>query len=238
MSGNVNLEQFDPRLKEFYEFRAEELTEDDKAALLRLRKAIQIGAPSDGERVLDFGAKQGRLGTVMRSQGIDAHYTGFDISDSNVEAARSAGFDFVQGSVSQPLPFPDKSFDCVFALELVEHLTAPVAFLSEIRRILSDDPQARAIISTPSPYNWVEIARELLGRQDPEGHLVVFTTPVMANIAALAGFSLDGRWGTSVRLGKTLLSNNSLLARSRIYRLRKTDQVVFGGRRFHWSDPA
>ena len=62
----------------------------------------------------------------------------------------------------------------------------------------------------------------------------MFTTPVLRNIAALAGLSLDGRWGTSIRIGKSFLSHNSMLARSRIYRLRKTSEVVFGGRQFHW----
>ncbi|HMC39996.1 MAG TPA: hypothetical protein VKI19_10070, partial [Acidimicrobiales bacterium] len=92
MPAHINLEQFEPRLKEFYEFRAVELSEDDRAALIRLTKAIRIAAPRNGERILDLGAKQGRLGALVRSQGMTVDYTGFDVSDSNVEAAMTAGF--------------------------------------------------------------------------------------------------------------------------------------------------
>lgn len=235
MTTPANLDVFEQRLKEFYEVRADELPEDDAAALIRLRKAVKIAGLHDGERVLDLGAKQGRLGSVMAGMGLRVDYTGFDVSDSNVDAAAKAGFRFVQGDVTRPLPFPDDSFDCVFALELLEHLTVPVALLAEIRRVLTDEGRARAVVSVPSPYSWVEVARELLRRQDPEGHLVVFTTPVMANLAALAGFTIDGRWGTSIRIRKALFSHNSLLARSRIYRLRKTDQAVFACHKFSWA---
>jgi SAM-dependent methyltransferase len=235
MTTPINLESFERRLKAFYELRADELPEDDPEALLRLRKAIKIAAPRRGERILDLGAKQGRLGVVMSDAGLGVDYTGFDVSDSNVEAGLRAGFRFVQGNVTRPLPFPDNSFDCVFALELLEHLTVPVALLAEIRRVLTADPNGRAIVSVPSPYSWVEVARELLRRQDPEGHLIAFTTSVMTNLAALAGLTVDGRWGTSIRIQKTLLSNNSLFARSRIYRLRRSDDAVFGGRKFSWT---
>jgi hypothetical protein len=88
------------------------------------------------------------------------------------------------------------------------------------------------VISVPSPYSWVEVYRELFHRYDPEGHLSSFTTPVMHNLAALAGFQIGRRMGTSVRIPKTgrLISTNSILARSRIYVIRPARQVVFAGR--------
>jgi hypothetical protein len=90
----------------------------------------------------------------------------------------------------------------------------------------------RAVISVPSPYSWVEVYRELFHRHDPEGHLNAFTTPVMRNLAALAGFRHERTLGTSIRIPRTLrlISTDSILARSRIYVLRTTDQVVFAGR--------
>jgi SAM-dependent methyltransferase len=237
MSTLANLELFERRLKEFYEIRASELPDGDPESLLRFRKAIKIAALRDGERVLDLGAKHGVLGALMSDAGVRVEYTGFDVSDSNVEGGLRAGFRFVQGDVTQPLPFPDDSFDCVFALELLEHVTIPVALLGEIRRVLTDDADGRAVVSVPSPYNWVEVGRELLRRQDPEGHLNAFTTPVMANLAALAGFTVDGRWGTSIRIPTTrrLLSSNSIFARSRIYRLRTSHEAVFACHKFSWS---
>lgn len=180
--------------------------------------------------MLDIGAKRAGLAVVAREQGLELEYTGADLSATNVELARAAGFDIVQANVDEPLPFPEASFDCVFCLELLEHLVTPLHLLEEMRRVLVDD--GRAVVSVPSPYSWVEVARELFGLHDTEGHLTAFTTPVMTNVAALAGFRVAHRLGTSLRLPKTgrLLSTNSILARSRIYVLRPATTIVFAGR--------
>lgn len=180
--------------------------------------------------MLDIGAKRAGLATVAREQGLELAYTGADLSAANVELARADGFDVVQANVDEPLPFPNASFDCVFALELLEHLVTPLHLLEEMRRVLVDD--GRAVISVPSPYSWVEVARELFGLHDTEGHLTAFTTPVLTNVAALAGFRVARRLGTSLRLPKLNrpFATNSILARSRIYVLRPADTVIFAGR--------
>ena len=229
----MDLGVLEARLKSFYDLRASEEPARDPEAQLRFRKAARVAALQDGERVLDLGAKWGGLAAVIRNLGIAVDYTGFDVSEPNVAAASEAGLRFVQGDVTQPLPFSDDSFDCVFALELLEHLTVPVALLVEIGRVLT--ASGCLVVSGPSPYNWVELLRELFGRHDPEGHLNAFTTPVMTNLAALAGLRVDGRWGTSLRILKTmfLLPTNGILARSRIYRLTPTAEVAFAGRPMH-----
>jgi len=59
----------------------------------------------------------------------------------------------------------------------------------------------------------------------------------MLNLSALTRFEIDRRAGTSIRIPKTskLIPTNSILACSRIYVFRPTDDVVFAGRRLHWS---
>jgi SAM-dependent methyltransferase len=166
-----------------------------------------------------------------RKAGLDIDYTGLDLSEENVRTAASLSLDVRQADVTKRLPVGDAEYDCIFCLELLEHLTSPLALLEEMRRVLKND--GRAVISVPSPYSWVEVYRELFHRHDPEGHLNAFTTPVMQNLAALAGFRIERTLGTSIRIPRTLrlISTNSILARSRIYRIRATDEVVFAGRR-------
>jgi SAM-dependent methyltransferase len=82
--------------------------------------------------------------------------------------------------------FPDAAFGCVFCLELLEHLMAPLTLLEEIRRVLRHD--GRAVVSVPNPYSWVEIARERFRIQDSEAHLNSFTTPVMENLLGSSSF--------------------------------------------------
>ena len=220
----------DDRLAAFYEQRAAEEPASDPEALLRFDKAIAAAGLSKGERVLDVGAKWGGLGARLREQGLDVAYTGLDLSEANVQAAARRGLEVRQADVTKTLPVADGAFDSVFCLELLEHLTSPVSLLVELRRVLADG--GRAVVSVPSPYSWVEVYRELFGRHDPEGHLNAFTTPVMHNLAALAGFRVERRLGTSIRIPRTmrLISTDSILARSRIYVLRASDRVVFAGR--------
>ena len=174
--------------------------------------------------MLDLGAKHGGLGRRARDAGLDVEYTGLELSGENVRRAASDGFDVREADLAKPLPVADASYDCVFCLEILEHVTMPLALLEEMRRVLTDG--GRAVVSVPSPYSWVEVYRELFGRHDPEGHLSSFTTPVMRNLAALAGFRVARTLGTSIRIPKTmrLISTDSILARSRIYVLRVTDE--------------
>jgi SAM-dependent methyltransferase len=221
----------DERLRAFYDLRAGEEPERDPEALLRFRKALAAAELKTDERVLDVGAKRGGLAHIAREQGLHIDYTGADLSEENVALAGEAGFDVRQADVGKQLPFPDGSFDCVFCLELLEHLMTPLALLEEIRRVLTAD--GRAVVSVPSPYSWVEVARELFHLHDSEGHLSSFTTPVMENLAALAGLRIERRLGTSIRVPKTgrLIATNSILARSRMYVLRPSTTVVFAGRK-------
>jgi 2-polyprenyl-3-methyl-5-hydroxy-6-metoxy-1,4-benzoquinol methylase len=218
------------RLKHFYDLRSEEEPEDDLEATLRFRKALRAAKLSPGERLLDIGAKWGGLGQCAQSLGLEIEYTGLELSEQNVEKAAELGLDVRLADASARLPVGDGEYDCIVCLELLEHLPTPIAVLGEFRRVLKR--QGRAVVSVPNPYSWVEVYRELFRRPDPEGHLNVFTTPVMENLLALAGFRLEQRLGTSVRAPKTvrLLPTNSILARSRIYVARPAERVVFAGR--------
>jgi 2-polyprenyl-3-methyl-5-hydroxy-6-metoxy-1,4-benzoquinol methylase len=220
----------DQRLKAFYELRGAEEPASDPEALLRFDKALIAADLRPGERVLDLGAKQGGLGMRARKAGLDVNYTGLDLSEENVRTAAALSLDVKQADVTKRLPVADADYDCIFCLELLEHLTSPLTLLDEMRRVIKED--GRAVISVPSPYSWVEVYRELFHRHDPEGHLNSFTTPVMQNLAALAGFRIERTLGTSIRIPKTLrlISTNSILARSRIYLIRATDHVIFAGR--------
>jgi len=220
----------DARLADFYALRAREEPPSDPEAELRFRKAVGAAGLASGERVLDVGAKRGGLGRYLREQGNDVVYTGTELDEENIEAAREDGLEVVKADAAEALPFAEGSFDCVFCLEILEHLVMPLRLLQEVARVLA--PGGRAVVSVPSPYSWVEVARELFGLHDTEGHLNAFTTPVMENLAALAGLRVDRKLGTSLRLPKTsrLIDTDSILARSRIYVLRPSAVVTFAGR--------
>jgi 2-polyprenyl-3-methyl-5-hydroxy-6-metoxy-1,4-benzoquinol methylase len=218
------------RLRDFYDLRASEEPESDPEALVRFRKALRHAQLAPGGRLLDVGAKWGGLGQYAREHDVDIEYTGLELSPENLDKAQQLGLDVRLADVSKQLPVEDHSYDCVVCLELLEHLPSPLVLLSEFQRVLK--PTGRVVLSVPNPYSWVEVFRELFSRPDTEGHLSGFTTPVIQNLLALAGFRLDGRYGTSLRLPKTvrLISTDSIFARSRIYVATRSDRVIFAGR--------
>ena len=148
--------------------------------------------------------------------GLGVGYTGLDLSEENVRKAAELGLEVRLADASAPLPVGDGEYDCVVCLELLEHLPAPLTLLGELRRVLR--AEGRLVVSVPNPYSWVELYRELLRRPDPEGHLNAFTTPVMENLLALAGFRLERRLGTFQH--KHYLTPEEELERKRLQKLK------------------
>lgn len=71
------------------------------------------------------------------------YVTGIDREESQIERARSRAAsqqlhnaDFEVGSIYE-LPFPEASFDVVFAHAVFEHLSSPAAALAELHRVLA-----------------------------------------------------------------------------------------------------
>eukprot|EP01105_Mastigella_eilhardi_P027642 TRINITY_DN8659_c0_g1_i1.p1 TRINITY_DN8659_c0_g1~~TRINITY_DN8659_c0_g1_i1.p1 ORF type:complete len:407 (-),score=88.18 TRINITY_DN8659_c0_g1_i1:97-1317(-) len=95
-----------------------------------------------GVRALDLGSGVGGLSRdLARLSG--SHIVGVASSTAEVEEANKLhseqGLDYlchqVQGDI-QNLPFDDNSFDCVFAVYCLKHLTSQVRALSEAHRVL------------------------------------------------------------------------------------------------------
>jgi SAM-dependent methyltransferase len=72
--------------------------------------------PLQDKSLLDVGCGLGDLLTYLDSLGLRVRYTGVDLLEKMVQAARSnhPGIDFVQGDIFQANPFEPESFDVVF----------------------------------------------------------------------------------------------------------------------------
>jgi ubiquinone/menaquinone biosynthesis C-methylase UbiE len=102
--------------------------------MLPLTRRLRINAVKsllgEGERLLDIGCAQGYF---LRE------ISGF---------REKIGMDILMGEdADNPLPFPDKHFDVVTMLAVIEHLHDPVAAAKEIHRVLQ--PGGKWIFTTP-----------------------------------------------------------------------------------------
>ena len=84
-------------------------------------------------RVLEVGAGEGHVAQRVRDRYPGAQVITFDLPDPELTEAWEHGRG-VFGSADR-LPFPDRAFDLVLAIEMLEHVPWPDKVLAELRRV-------------------------------------------------------------------------------------------------------
>jgi ubiquinone/menaquinone biosynthesis C-methylase UbiE len=104
--------------------------------------AFLLPALQPGMRLLDVGCGPGSITRGLAERLAPGQVVGLDLSAQTLAAAREdaaarglANLQYEQGSVYE-LPFPDGSFDVVFAHQVLQHLREPGAALRQMRRVL------------------------------------------------------------------------------------------------------
>lgn len=97
-------------------------------------------------RMLDIGCGHGLLMAEARDRGWDP--VGLEFSQSAVAHARSLGLEVIEEPV-EAAPLEEGSFQAVMAIDLIEHLTDPRAFIERCRSLLA--PGGALVVATPDP---------------------------------------------------------------------------------------
>lgn len=88
-------------------------------------------------KVLDVGCGGGFLSNYLAKMGHEV--TGIDLSSSSLEAARqndkTKTVNYLHAN-AYDLPFPDRSFDAVSAMDILEHVENPDRLIQEAARVL------------------------------------------------------------------------------------------------------
>lgn len=108
-------------------------------------------------KILDCGCGIGICCKILKENGYKK-IIGIDIDKNKLDFAKQ--FCNVKRMNCENLNFPNKSFDVIIALNIIEHLRNPQKFLYEVKRILRT--RGLLIISTPN----TSLLRKLLGKTD------------------------------------------------------------------------
>lgn len=120
---------------------------DDPVAILRAETRVKIPwilGKLDAHfghrdlKVLDVGCGGGFVSNALSREGV-TQVTGVDLSASSLEVARrwdSTGRVRYQPGDAYHLPLPCASFDCVTALDMLEHVDNPALVIEECSRVL------------------------------------------------------------------------------------------------------
>jgi 2-polyprenyl-3-methyl-5-hydroxy-6-metoxy-1,4-benzoquinol methylase len=102
------------------------------------------------KNVLDAGCEEGKLTMMLVENGYEAEACDIDVSRIKSK------FKCKKCDLNDVMPYEDNSFDCVLAVEVIEHLANPFNLLKEMHRVLK--PNGVAILTTPNILNiWSRI---------------------------------------------------------------------------------
>lgn len=116
-----------------------------------LKTGYRFLSPVTPLSILEVGCGEGKLSSLLHNWKPDAQVFGVDISERVFDQSilRSANVQVaVQSAVA--LGFPDRSFDLVVAVEVLEHLEEPELALAELRRVA----RRHLLLSVPREPLW------------------------------------------------------------------------------------
>jgi SAM-dependent methyltransferase len=124
--------------------------------------ARQLARLNRGARILDVGCGEGALLWAARQMGHEPH--GCDLAEPAVQLARGlAGAENVHVGTIDILPYSPGTFDAVIALEVLEHLPDPRAFLERAAALLKLD--GTLLLTMPNRYRVFAVLKRALGKR-------------------------------------------------------------------------
>jgi 2-polyprenyl-3-methyl-5-hydroxy-6-metoxy-1,4-benzoquinol methylase len=101
---------------------------------------------SSGAKILDIGCNSGVLVEKLQRRGYEAW--GTDISKESIDAGKFRGVKNLIVAEGDRQPFEDGTFDCVLALDVIEHIEKDGEALAEFKRLLK--PGGMIVIKVPA----------------------------------------------------------------------------------------
>ena len=154
--------------------------------------AEQLRSPDGAKRAQGLEAG---CGDASFTEALSAYFEktyAIDISEAQIlkNKERLPHVQFLAHDLSQPLPFPDGFFDCVWCSEVLEHLFDPLFALKQYFRVLR--PKGKLMVTVPYHGRFKNVLIALFKWDhhfDPEyPHIRFFTKRTLEQLTRKAGF--------------------------------------------------
>jgi ubiquinone/menaquinone biosynthesis C-methylase UbiE len=164
----------------------------------RFAEVSKVMGPVDG-MILDIGCADGVFSKVILDKTHAKKVIGIDVLQDSVLWAkkhwkRNKKLSFRLGN-AHSLKFPNNSFDAVFALEVLEHVSEPQKVFKEIKRVLTKDGYAVFLVPSDTTlfkviwFFWTKFWR---GKIWQDCHIQSFSKDnSLADFAKKQGFKVD-----------------------------------------------
>jgi len=154
-------------------------------------------------RVLDVGSGEGHITECLRALPHVAEVVGLDGSVTAISSGkkRYPNLDLLVGDAYN-IPFVDQYFDIVVLNNIWEHVPDPLRLLAEIKRICREG--GHVVVSTPSRYRTINLARALYGRDVTfisNRHITEYTVGQVKEQLRYGGFDVEEVVSRPVDLG-------------------------------------
>jgi SAM-dependent methyltransferase len=202
----------------------------DAAIYAMVARALKVNHAGRGV-IVDVGCGAGNLWQFVHEQfshyiGVDVvHYDGFPID------AEFKRVDLDSGRA----PLPDESADVVVAVETIEHLENPRAFMRELVRLVK--PGGQVVVTTPNQLSLLSLLTLIVKRQfqafqaaDYPAHLTALLEIDLLRIANECGL-LDMQFEYSNQGRLVLTSRHYPQALARLFPRALSDNLLLIGRK-------
>lgn len=136
----------------------------------KLRQIAAMMGSTGGQACLDLGGDNGVISYQLRRRG--GTWTSADLGEKSVASIRRLVGERVERVEGSKLPFPDRSFDVIVIIDMLEHVADDAQFIAECHRVLKQS--GRLVVNVPHVKSWsiLRPIRRLLGLTDEaHGHL-------------------------------------------------------------------
>lgn len=146
----------------------------------------RIGGTRPGERVLEYGAGDGRLLELLAARG--AEVAGVEPSASARERAAERGVALTPDL--DGMSTTTDRFDRIICWHVLEHLEEPAAQMKRLAELMG--PGGRVIVSVPNLSSWqARLGGDYWFAQDVPRHLTHFTPAGIRSLSEQAGLSVE-----------------------------------------------